>query len=622
MVKAKVSKRIAILYGSETGNAQDFAFILSHKLHRLHFAHTLSSLGDYNTPDILECRHLFIICSTTGQGELPRNALEASHGKNRSSTLWSFLRRKDLPADLLNHVSVSFLGLGDSSYPKFNYAIRKLHERIVNQLGAKEPYNRLEADEQCMLGSNKGTGAGIESVYFEFERKALDNLCEIYPTRKVDGEIVKREELPADVYLRPDSSLLIESEDNIQSRSVSFKGDEFVRVGSVERNQRITHAEHFQDVRQFIFKGAEVEKYGPGDTVSIFPCNTDKSVDQFLELQPHWKPIADKLLTFSDKAPSIEGGLVQPLTLRNLLKYHCDIMSIPRASFFKKVWTFATDMSRLERGIEQMNQQREKLHQFGADEDMQDLFDYCNRPRRSILEVLQDFMSLKLPWEFALDFLPTIKPRYFSISSGPNCSSIELTVAIVRYKTILRKIRKGLCTDFIAKLSPGDQFRYKVQNNHLFEDEKLRDRPMILVSPGVGIAPMMSLIKAKISHKIMLFFGNRFMEKDFLYKDLLQKWERTNRITLFSCFSRDRENSPEFKYVQDRLWAIGDTIAKLLVEENAIFYLCGSSGKMPTQVRITLLEILKKWGNFETDKAACDYLKLLEKNDRYLQETW
>lgn len=622
MAQAKTSKRIAILYGSETGNAEDFASILSYKLHRLHYAHTLSSLGDYNTPDILDCRHVFIICSTTGQGELPRNALEPSHGNRSKSSLWTFLRRKDLPSDFLNHLSVSFLGLGDSSYPKFNYAIRKLHERIVNQLGAKEPYNRLEADEQCLSGSNKDTGAGIETVYFEFEKRALENLLDTYPTRKVNGQVVKREELPFDAYLRPASSLSIEQSDLMHPESVSFKGDESIRVGTVEQNQRITQAEHFQDVRQFIFKGAEAHEYEPGDTVSIFPCNNDESVQQFLELQPHWKPVADKPLTLTGETPTVDGGLVQPLTLRTLLKYHCDIMSIPRASFFMKVWTFATDMSRLERGMEQMDQQRDKLRQFGSDKDMQDLFDYCNRPRRSLLEVLQDFMSLRLPWEFALDFLPIIKPRFFSISSGPNHTHIELTIAIVKYRTILRKIRKGLCTDFIVNLSPGDKLRYKVQNNHLFEDERLRGKPMILISPGVGIAPMMSLIKANISDRLMLFFGNRIKEKDFLYRDQLQTWEKESKISLFTCFSRDRENSPEFKYVQDHLWAMGNSIAKLIIEEEAIIYVCGSSGKMPTQVRLTILEVLKKWGSFQSDEAASKYLKLLEKNDRYLQETW
>lgn len=626
MNRSKSSKRIAILYGSETGNAQDFAAILSYKLHRLHLPHTLNSLGDYTPHDILDCRNLFIICSTTGQGELPRNAIEASHGLNKKNTLWSFLKKRNLPADFLNHLSVSFLGLGDSSYPKFNYAIRKLHNRIVSQLGAKELFHRLEADEQSMAGSNKGSGASIEAVYFEYEKRILKYLRETYPTRKVNGQIVERTEFAAEAYLEPPSCLLLDSDEDghIVQENLTFNGDDSVNVGTVKINDRLTHPEHFQDVRQFVFNGKKAHEYGPGDTISIYPCNSDDSVKQFLEIQPHWKSVADKPLKLSYGIPNNlkDGGFVKPLTLRNLLKYHCDIMSIPRTSFFMKVWTFATDVGRMERGREQLEQQREKLHQFATDEDMQDLFDYCNRPRRSLLEVLQDFPSLKLPWEFALDYLPIIKPRLFSISSGPNDPNIELTIAIVRYKTILRRIRKGICTNFIINLSPGDEFRYKVQNNNLFLNKELKEKPMILISPGVGIAPMMSLIRSDVSKNLKLFFGNRMMERDFLYKEILQDWDKEERITLYTCFSRDPKNSPKFKYVQDILWSIGEFIAKLIHDQGATIYVCGSSNKMPIQVRITILEILKKWVNFEDEDAAIRYMKDMEKDDRYLQETW
>lgn len=625
MNQTKSSKRIAVLYGSETGNAQDFASILSYKLHRLHLPHIISSLGNYKPQDVLDCRSLFIICSTTGQGELPRNALEASHGINKKNTLWSFLKKRNLPKDFLNHVNVSFLGLGDSSYPKFNYAIRKLHKRIVSQLGARELFDRLEADEQCIAGSNKGSGASIEAVYFEYEKRVLQYLRETYPTRKVNGQLIKRTEFPADAYLEPSSYLsLTGNAENGTQEKVSFEGDEEVNFGTVKINQRITHPEHFQDVRKFVFGGEKTHNYGPGDTVSIYPCNSDESVQQFLELQPHWKEIAEKPLELSHGIPSNlkDGGFVQPLTLKNLLKYHCDIMSIPRTSFFMKVWTFATDVGRLEGGEEQLEQQREKLRQFATDEDMQDLFDYCNRPRRSLLEVLHDFQSLKLPWEFALDYLPIIKPRLFSISSGPDEADIELTIAIVKYKTILRRIRTGICTDFIAHLSHSDRFRYKLQNNNLFSNKNLQEKPMILISPGVGIAPMMSLIRSDVSKRMLLFFGNRMMERDFLYRDTLEAWNKSGRISLFTCFSRDPKNSPGFKYVQDRLWDMGETIAKLIHGQDATIYVCGSSNKMPIQVRITILEILKKWVNFEDDEAAGRYLKELEMNDRYLQETW
>ncbi|GAV53378.1 hypothetical protein ZYGR_0AI06620 [Zygosaccharomyces rouxii] len=623
MAVTRTSKRIAILYGSETGNSHDFAQILSFKLHRLHFTHTLCSLADYTPQDILSCRYLFIICSTTGQGELPRNVNERSHGSDRHNTIWSFLKKRNLPDDFLNHVSVAFLGLGDSSYPKFNYAIRMLHKRIVDQLGARELFDRLEADELSIQGSNKGTGAGIESVYFEYEKRILTFLTESFPHRKIGGQVVERQEIPEDVYLEP-SSFLRPSSSEPDNNEVTFEGDESVRRGKVIKNERITAQDHFQDVRQFVFKMGYEEEYYSGDTVSIYPCNSDNSVNRFLELQPRWAEVADKPLKFTADVPDElkDGGLVRPLTLRNLLKYHCDIASIPRASFFMKVWAFATDVGRLEQGDEQLQQQREKLHQFATDQDMQDLYDYCNRPRRSILEVLQDFLSIDLPWKYALDYLPLIKPRYFSISSGPCDPNVELTVAIVKYKTMLRKVREGLCTTYLTNLVENDEIRYKVQNKNSFKRGDIQGKPAILIGPGVGLAPMMSVIRSHLFSDIHLFFGNRYMNSDFLYREQLENWNQHGKIILHTCFSRDRENSPTLKYVQDILWEIGETIFDLMVNKKAVLFLCGSSGKMSLQVRITLIEIIKKWGTFQNDEEAQSYLKDMEKENRYLQETW
>ncbi|AET41274.1 NAPDH-dependent diflavin reductase Ecym_7455 [Eremothecium cymbalariae DBVPG len=617
-----VPMKIAVLYGSETGNAYNFAAILSNRLHRFHFPHVLTSLGDYNARDILNCRYLIIICSTTGQGALPRNARESSQG-DISGTLWTHLKKKNLPSDFLSHLNVAFLGLGDTSYTRFNFAIRKLHTRIVSQLGGVEIFPRLEADEMGLAGSNSGTGNGVDDVYFEFERRVLGFLTGKFPTRMVNGKQVKREAIADDVYLKPKYWLEFTEDQADYNEDITFIEDENVKYGSVVMNKIITAENHFQDVRQFVFKTQSGEEYYPGDTASLYPFNTDENVQAFIDAQPHWKEISDKPLKLVgeiDTRRFKDGGLVSPITLRNLLKYHCDIMSIPNKSFFMKIWTFAIDGERLSDGSSQLSQQREKLMQFGLSEDMQDLYDYCNRPRRSILEVIQDFESLKLPWKFLLDYIPEIKPRFFSISGKPCDNNLELTIAVVKYKTILRRIRTGLCTNYISGLENGEIIRYKIQHNSLFP--KSLNVPIIMISPGVGLAPMKCLIHSSLFQDMHLFFGNRYKHKDFLYEDQLMKWHQTGRIKLFCCFSRDPDNSSGLKYVQDVIWKYGKEVAELIVAQNAIVYICGSSGKMPVQVRLTIVELLKKWGGFSNDKEAEIYIKDMENSDRYLQETW
>lgn len=64
---------------------------------------------------------------------------------------WRWLRRSDLPADLLDGLAYTTFGLGDSSYAKFNWPAKKLHRRL-ELLGAQCFFEKGEADEQDYLG--------------------------------------------------------------------------------------------------------------------------------------------------------------------------------------------------------------------------------------------------------------------------------------------------------------------------------------------------------------------------------------------------------------------------------------------------------------------------------------
>jgi sulfite reductase alpha subunit-like flavoprotein len=65
--------------------------------------------------------------------------------------LWNFLLRTDLPEELLHDFHYAVFGLGDSSYPKFNWPARKLSRRL-EMLGAQELVPKGEADDQHYLG--------------------------------------------------------------------------------------------------------------------------------------------------------------------------------------------------------------------------------------------------------------------------------------------------------------------------------------------------------------------------------------------------------------------------------------------------------------------------------------
>lgn len=402
------------------------------------------------------------------------------------------------------------------------------------------------------------------------------------------------------------------------------------------RNERVTPASHWQDVRLLTFHVSEDRAYYPGDTVTIFPKNFPADVQALIDLQG-WNDVADLPLVFEAQAPDYFGaenlvskppGLVplEDSTLRELLLHNLDITAIPKRHFFNLIAHFTDDLMH-----------RERLLEFTNPMYTDEFFDYTTRPRRSILEVLHDFPSVKLPWKWATTIFPPIRGRQFSICSGgvqQDCPGIhgkirlQILVAIVKYRTVLKKIRQGLCSRYIAHLTPGSTIAVTMTPNLAFYKavEASAGFPIIMVGPGTGVAPCRSLIWHRAAEAIeypnqnrdmVLFFGNRNKQADYFFE---AEWKNpTLRTEVFTAFSRDQR---EKIYVQDLIRREGKLIHRLL-SENALIIVCGSSGKMPLQVRQAFIDVMEEYGGpWESRQHVEKTFEFLEKRGQYLQETW
>lgn len=579
---------VTILYGSETGNAQDYAHYLARKLRYNSIRPTLTSLDSYPLKKLVtETKVLIVICSTTGQGELPRNA----------KSFMKFLLKKKLPGDLLNHIQMTTFGLGDSSYPKFNYAIKKIHTRLL-QLGCSELSPRCESDEL--------SPEGIDGYYAEWEAALLEALHKRFSSLfTIDENVLLPPEYKVEV---DEGGVELQMPEDY---NLSRQAPELLH-GTVKLNNRVTAGDHFQDIRYLTIESDNLD-YAPGDTLALYPPNDERSVQLLLELQPHLLKIADKPLTIPGKL-EVDGGIVdlRLLTLRGLFTHHLDLMSIPRRSFFLLLFHFVDDST------EDGQREKEKLQEFGKLEESEELYNYANRPRRLILETIMEFeKNLKIPVEYVLDLFPLIKVRLFLIASPPSARTVLLLVGIVEYKTMLRRIRRGLCTKWIKLLSPGSKLVFSIHKSNLkFLLPSVPSPPVLMIAPGTGLAPMISLIGASAGQQdLYLFYGCRNKEKDYLFAEVWEKYEKEGALRVFPAISRDAGS--KFKYVQDRLHAEKELVADLLVNQNAVVFVCGSSGNMPRQVRITLVEAVKA-----AVPDAEKFLLDMELHGRYIQETW
>lgn len=68
--------------------------------------------------------------------------------------------------------------------------------------------------------------------------------------------------------------------------------------------------------------------------------------------------------------------------------------------------------------------EKEKLKEFTTAKGQDELYSYCNRPRRTILEVLTDFphATSNISLEYLFEIFSIIRPRAYSIASAPSVS--------------------------------------------------------------------------------------------------------------------------------------------------------------------------------------------------------
>ncbi|XP_069627893.1 NADPH-dependent diflavin oxidoreductase 1 isoform X3 [Haliaeetus albicilla] len=567
-----VERKLLVLFGSQTGTAQDTAERIGREAKRRHFQCRVEALDSYDVANLINELLVIFVCATTGQGDPPDNM----------KMFWRFLFRKNLPPGSLCQLDYAVLGLGDSSYPKFNFVAKKLHKRLL-QLGGNPLLPVALGDDQHDLGPDAVVDPWLLALW--------DKILALYP-------------LPP--------------------------GLEIISP----------------DVR-----------FSAGDVVMIQPQNCPEDVQQFCQLL-RLDPDRRFVLKPTEPDASLPALLPQPCTIRHLVTHYLDISCVPRRSFFELLSYFSTN-----------ELEREKLQEFSSAQGQEELYSYCNRPRRTTLETLWDFphTTCAIPPEYLLDLIPRIRPRAFSIASSmlAHPDRIQILVAVVRYKTQLSKPRRGLCSTWLASLNPeqGD-FRVPLwvkKGGMKFPADP--DTPVIMIGPGTGVAPFRAAIQERVAqgrraHRGLslpqvtclhahvapgfsrpglsarrsrehspcgllsagncLFFGCRQKSKDFYCQAEWEELVTKGFLTLFTAFSRDQE---EKVYVQHRIQENQRLVWELLNSRNAHIYLAGNAKQMPVAVAEALQLVLQLEGGLSPSEAE-EHLIALERSQRFQSETW
>ncbi|WP_455811591.1 sulfite reductase subunit alpha [Pseudomonas graminis] len=134
--------QLHILFGSQTGNAEALAQSAAKAARAKGLVPVVQGLGEVDIDVFATMRHVLVITSTYGEGEMPDNA----------QLFWQAISASTAPR--LEQMHFAVLAIGDTGYDGFCQAGKFIDMRL-EQLGAKRVYDRIDCDIDYEEPSNE-----------------------------------------------------------------------------------------------------------------------------------------------------------------------------------------------------------------------------------------------------------------------------------------------------------------------------------------------------------------------------------------------------------------------------------------------------------------------------------
>lgn len=187
-----------------------------------------------------------------------------------------------------------------------------------------------------------------------------------------------------------------------------------------------------------------------------------------------------------------------------------------------------------------------------------------------------------------VDALKPLPHREYSIASMPHEGNLQLLIRHMRRPDG----RSGLGSGWLCEYAmPGEDIDLRIRANPNFHPPA-PERPLLLVGNGTGIAGLRAHMAARVAagaRRNWLLFGERHRDRDFHYRDDIDRWQADGFIErLDLAFSRDGDAR---RYVQHALRDAAATLHEW-VDAGAAIHVCGSLQGMAPGVDAVLREVL------------------------------
>ncbi|KAL3784982.1 hypothetical protein HJC23_011183 [Cyclotella cryptica] len=364
-------------------------------------------------------------------------------------------------------------------------------------------------------------------------------------------------------------------------------------------------------------------KYQTADNLGVLPRNDPTIVeavakalgynlDQLFDLHPTSNKDNSKIEKYTLPFPT-------PCTVRTFLERYCDLSGLPRRSDLKQLGQYARD-----------DIDRKALLRMAAKEGKNEYKEKIVERHVGICDIVTRLCpSIVCPLEHFIMVCPRLQPRYYTISSSstvhPNTIHITFSVTEDTKKDGCKF--KGCCTGYLERESKGEPIRVFVRDS-TFRLPKEVERPIIMIGPGTGIAPMRAILQER-SHwrkalpskdhgPNILYFGCKNRSTDYIYRDELESFQSEGTLTeLHLAFSREQDHKV---YVQHLLYKQSAETWKLIHFDKAHIFVCGAV-MMGAAVVQTLQDIIVDHGRMSREDAKVYFDKLMVEG-RFVQELW
>ncbi|WP_106849941.1 bifunctional cytochrome P450/NADPH--P450 reductase [Blastococcus sp. Marseille-P5729] len=539
---------LLVLYGSNTGSAEGFARTVAGDATDRGWRATVAPLDEYTNH--LPVDGAVLIVTASYNGTPPDNAAQFVE--------WV----EGLEPGALDGVKYAVMGVGSRDWAATYQRIPTLIDQKMADAGAERLRDRGEAD-------------GQSDFFGDWERWYRDFWPDLEERLKVTSSQVAE---------GPAYAVTASEEASLNPIAVKLR----MQPATVLVNRELVNMRdaHGRSKRHLEIALPDGVSYRTGDYLSVLPRNHPALIARACRAVGV-DPQSHVTLGSRRDASNTAFPLDRPIRVAELLGEYVDLTLPATRGTLKKLAAKCP-----------CPPEREQIQELIEDDAK--YTDEVLAKHVGVVDLLEMFPSCGVDLPLLLDLLRPMRARQYSISSSameqPDVAALTIAVLEAPARSGLGTYH-GTGSSFMQTLQPGSSVPASISSPHenfrLPEDNQT---PLILIGAGSGMAPLRGFIRERAvrarggetAGETLLFFGCDHPDVDDLYAEEYVELAGDANLTTHKAYTFAPDG--EIMFVQHRLWAERDAVARLLAD-GAKVMVCGDGERMAPAVHETLARI-------------------------------